>query len=488
MARAGTLPLRIKAHERITEDIKTAELSTWLSSPLLRRAKVLDLSTYSGKRLDEWAAYLIHPLRDLQELSISTLHDDTLASIPESIFASQCPPALRSLSLCDCSPDWESPLFSANLTILTLKASYITFESDFEVFFPTALDFRNMLSVMSALESLTLDEFLPVKDPGNAPPQEPYHFPPNFRNLRVRCESLLLFTEGHYAHFFACCDLPSTVVLIVDASIPDDTMEEDEDQVSLGHYLAPVTHTYTSETQSSIELMLSYETVALRFDAVDESSPWTLCGLLSQRPSKASWNRGSESYPADVLDEYWDFNPDQWASGCAHGGRLWRCNWVDISKYVNLLPLPSIDTLTLVPNAMSRFATAETWLKSFDTARLVERISASYLRCVHLFSALSRLRDDTGEPFLFPRLSTIVFMAEEHPLKEHQALRTALDIYLKDVLVIRKEAGTPIRHIYVDKSLVSWCVWAEVDDGTVVSFFDSEQSNPSRASLGSLVY
>ena len=79
---------------------------------------------------------------------------------------------------------------------------------------------------------------------------------------------------------------------------------------------------------------------------------------------------------------------------------------------------------------------------------------------------------DTGEPALFPRLATIVLMAEEYPLKEHQALRTAVDMSLKDLIAVRKEARAPIQHLYVDKRMRGSNIWTEVNDIVAISFFD----------------
>ncbi|KZV67355.1 hypothetical protein PENSPDRAFT_688159 [Peniophora sp. CONT] len=42
VARAGSLSLRIKTHERLGDEIETVALDTWLSGPLLRRAEVLN--------------------------------------------------------------------------------------------------------------------------------------------------------------------------------------------------------------------------------------------------------------------------------------------------------------------------------------------------------------------------------------------------------------------------------------------------------------
>ncbi|KZV67356.1 hypothetical protein PENSPDRAFT_688160 [Peniophora sp. CONT] len=260
-------------------------------------------------------------------------------------------------------------------------------------------------------------------------------------------------------------------VLVADVTMMnDDIMAEDEKQTILGSYLAPLTQAHTIAPQSTTELMLGRETIGLRFEVDNDSPPWALTQSSSERAYRLL--RDDLSLPADVVDENWAPVPDQWASGSVGGGRLWVCNWIDVSKYVNLLPLTSIDILSLVPNVVSLFATAEAWMSAFGVARRVERLSASYLRCIDLFSALTRISDGTGEPSLFPRLSTLVFVAERYILDEHQALSTAADIYLKDILLVRKEAGAPIRHIYVDKTLSSWSIWAEVDCETVVSFFE----------------
>ncbi|KZV67358.1 hypothetical protein PENSPDRAFT_736545 [Peniophora sp. CONT] len=475
VARAGTLPLHIRAHETTQDQLDAATLNTWLSSAVLRRAEILDISTCSEDGLQEWIPFLRIPILGLRNLSISSgtwTNADEYTFIPDDVLASQCPPALHSLVFRNCFPSWSSPLFSAHLTHLSLETDYVYYGGSRELF-PAMPEFQHLLSVLTPLENLNLDEFLPVHaEEDNARMEECYVFPQSLRRLRVCCESPALLTEGAYRHFIERCKLPPTTIFIGDASM-DETkeMEEEDHDFTLGSYLRPITQIDAANDQCWRELMLGRFTTGLRSGIATSGPPWT----YSQHPTEQSRSIYTRSsFPAEVVDSLWTFKPDLWASGCTRGGRLLRYNWIDTRKYLHLFPLGSINTLSLLPNVMSLFPTADAWNTSFATALRIEHLSASYLRCVQLFSALSRLDSDSGLPILFPRLSTIIFVSETHPLDEHIALRVAVDISLLDIRAIRKEAGVPIRQLIVEKSMSEWDIWERIRDGPVVSFFESQ--------------
>lgn len=85
--------------------------------------------------------------------------------------------------------------------------------------------------------------------------------------------------------------------------------------------------------------------------------------------------------------------------------------------------------------------------------------------------------DGARHPALFPLLDTLILHANDEPTRSNtQSHQPALELSLLDVLATRRSAGTPVSHIFIDKSMSEWNIWSKLCNGVLVSFFGLEGS------------
>ena len=420
-------------------------INSWLSRPVLGRVERLIVQS-DTPLINGWVASLCSPMPSLHVVIMKNRDPVNVVMLPEQILAGEHPPALRRLRLHGCLPPWSSPIFSSLLTHLELSLPRMLAQDT--GYLPDRVTFRNIISSMAALEYLKLQDVY-FATSGSSDGVLPYTFPPEFRELDIR----------------------------VHGSSPD---------IFLDRY-GMIWDTFHVPPTSKVTTEINFHNVALNLGPATIHDP---NGDLILRPFR---ELDAQSHPAlglKILDKtrlalyYAVGNPQSleqplklaendlgdWAF--EHKGRRRVRASGNLASYIRLLPLNRVQAISLSPDAVEFFDTWKYWQDYFPQLEDVRRISIPYLSGLELFYALARIHATNGSFPLFPRLEHIVLHTGGTPPKTMGDYHAALDMALLEFLDLRRDRGSPLAGLFVDRALADLDVWDDVRGETNVTFIN----------------
>ncbi|KZV67384.1 hypothetical protein PENSPDRAFT_688187 [Peniophora sp. CONT] len=451
---SGRLPLDLTLSENYLIYQATSNTSiaarNWLSKSTLERTERLDIQ-FERERFEPWASCLELAAPALKELRIHVIGalDEPLL-LDRRIFASQCPPHLTRLHLEGCFLRWNSPLFSVNLTHLTLAAFG---HSELRGLNPTTVQLQELLSRMPLLQELSLDGILPLRP--DRTDVEPLRLPPPFKRLRVTMQ--LRETYARYSNFWRHFTFSPFAIVIADICIyeftRDDSDDSDAEDEDISAVFAPIFPEQDTFPQPR-ELTLGEEAMSVRYTSLSPLNEW----VANVRTDMQVNSTGRE-------------DP-------VHGSRHLFVH-ANLPLYAEDWPLELVHTILISPDPMRRFKNMKVWLERFAHAASVQRLAVPYLDSLELLYALTERQNVIveGSSFdLFPQLKEIVFVGDKDE-KKMGAFHAPLDVSLLDLLDRRREAGVPILHLMVDNAIWMWDVWNRViARGTSVEYFNLDDA------------
>ncbi|KZV72344.1 hypothetical protein PENSPDRAFT_751084 [Peniophora sp. CONT] len=434
LTRSGRLPLQLYADTE--NDTKAAIVfKTWMSWPVVRRASLLHIDDnfdYSSGHIPNlWFPILEQSMPLMEDLSITFALEDGPEKLPDNLLAG-AQPTLTNLYLQNCClSNWG--VLGGTLTKLSLHMDWLYDEYES---LPTMTELRSVFTRSTSLEHISVENFYPKKEPN---PPDPFTFYPTLTSLVFHFSLEGAMFESHYRAFWTQFNVPATTSFKLWAYA-----EVTEYDVALDGFMDPVTRINNTILPAK-ELLIG----------VLELTLWCteLPSATLTPPHQLLYTGDSNHYTTRTI------------KGATSA----------IKYHLSHLPLESLVSIFVTPNAMMRFDNPEPdggWLFKLSAARAVRRISVYYTPCQSLLDDL--LKKDANDGFaLFPLLDTMIFHHRPQAGKmEHQ---TSLDLVLLELLSDRREHGAGIRELLVDRRMESWFIWSKVDREklTKLTFFDS---------------
>ncbi|VDB87062.1 unnamed protein product [Peniophora sp. CBMAI 1063] len=444
LRRSQRLPLSVYAHNQRHKHYKEngshALLPLWLCEPILPRIEKLSFYC-EWEEFQDWRLALRRPMPSIRDLSIDVFVADwhELEISDDNFLGGEPIPSLKRLTLGSIALPETSPLYSSNLTFLSLSTGPMM---EVGMSLPTTATFRSQLLLMPNLEELRLRDYLPEPESEISVPH--FLFPPAFKKLHVFVSKPdIMYTS--YLDFWSQFHTRFTTAVVAVVSVELTTRGIFIAAAALAHFIK-------SGPQPQ-ELWLSQAAMMSRY---------------SERPREAwgtRWDPNAD-YPAGQT------SLADWAIDARQGRRL-HTGRALASAFQSRMASASLSAINFSGGAVTANNggddPAGLWLSRFGGHRAVKRITVPYVLCEKLFNALGQKSDD-GEAFkLFPALETIVFFHRDGLCDKK--LRIGLDVALFDLLDRRRERGTPLRELLVDGAVADWRVWDNIGEGTSVSFF-----------------
>ncbi|VDC04323.1 unnamed protein product [Peniophora sp. CBMAI 1063] len=447
LARSRLLPLTIHADGNTTMPDGVANPSVsrgWLTPSVFRRTRKLVLENIPNALLQLWINELRHPMPQLEVLELTGYGtSDGLEPRPvlsSSLFGRTVPTNLKNLSLVDIGFSWSSHILATNLRSLKLQFTDSPLNDPIIAnSMPNLQQFHQMLSSMSALETLELEDVFPMAAPIDA---QTLVFPERFNSLTMYASN---DSVTSCLDLLECMALPECAKVTVNLSTRDDLDERVPDLLSrlFGH----------RDDATPRELMMSRFSIGMQYvDHPQES--------IMKAPIPSSLG--------------------SWASyHMAAGGRGLSLEPVGaslpLSYQINSLPLKALHTITCAHDTHRSLQSALAWSNSFATAKNVENVSITFDAALHLFEALVETSDE-GDFILFPNLTTIYLHAPKRPGYKTQTkiaeLHLALEVALLDAVQLRREKGAPIKSVRHEYGVGSRDLWDRVKEfAEIDSFF-----------------
>ncbi|VDC04026.1 unnamed protein product [Peniophora sp. CBMAI 1063] len=450
--RSRDLPLEVTlGHNR--EDYEPAELervvTTWFTADTAAvngRIRTLSIQCLE-EDLGTIATYLQAPMPKLVELVVDIENPDE--PIVHRLPRTFCPEAqLIKLRLVDCLPHWDSPLFSATLTHLTLTC----FGHPDTTFFPTHERLVGLLSSLGNLEYLDLYDVFP---------------PPSSTNTTIRLPASVkhVYLEARRA-FANCLSFVSTLSLppstCVEAKVLEigSAIEHQEDPFALVETLTP---------------MLNPTILALQNARADQAKPVELVvelygiGFHAVQQTRAGWTTAipahANTLPRERADGsvFFSVLPD---SEVDPAGEFCLCT------RVLSLPLREIRAISFARHAITQMKRANV-LRDLVRAQAVRRLGIVLSDSAPLLDVLSERLPD-GSFRVFPLLEIlhvhVGYLSSDVTLRESDCVQDTLA--LAAFVAARREYGAPLKEIVVEKALADWDVWEAVKYDVPVTPFD----------------
>ncbi|KZV73610.1 hypothetical protein PENSPDRAFT_648759 [Peniophora sp. CONT] len=458
LERSRSLPLRwmVGRVNQPTPNNVEQWVSTWFNSAAVsERIRSLDIEV-DEVDFGTLAPYLQYPMINLVDLTVQMDSGDEVGVIrlPHTF----CPGTehLAKLYLLDFIPHWDSSLFCASLTHLSMR---YTVDPDPE-YIPTREQLFGLLSSLTSLQYLSIHNAFPHVPPPNAPntvitlPSSLKHVDLETSQIHARC--LRFMPSLSFA--------PSTCVDIKVKEIGGD-LEMEDLPLELTEALLPMLDPAISALHSSrgrhappVEIIV--EQYGLTFHTAELfRSSWTI------KISFETELEGALSFSVRVGREV---DP---SGGCCLCRRLLS------------LPLHDIRAISFARHAVIEMNRVNV-LPDLVRAQAVRRLGIDIKDSASLMNVLSeRLPDGTFKVFPLleilhvhldydyrrTRVSGSSNVQKELP-QQSACISDALA--LADFVAARGDGGAPLREIVVEKALADWDIWDVVRSEVPVTLFD----------------
>ncbi|VDB83225.1 unnamed protein product [Peniophora sp. CBMAI 1063] len=446
LRRSERLPLSL----HVVEQYKPSEarafiINSWLSRPVLNRVERLIVQS-DTPLMSGWIASLYAPMPSLRIMIMKNKDPRGVVMLPQQTLAGEHPPALRRLRLHGCLPTWSSPLFSKDLTHLELTLPRMLEEDSIRL--PDLATFRGLISAMTSLEFLKLQDIFPRGNNGTSR-VPPYTFPPSFNEfeMRLQCSSPGFFLTL-YGTIWDTFRVPPTAKATTEIGFRhlNSSLASATHHDPSGDLILRPLRELDSVAYPALGLKILNKTRLALYYAVGE--PRSLDSPLNLAEN-------------DLGD--WDFETK---------GRRRISAWGNLAPFVRHLPLSRIQAMSLSPDAVEYYDTSGYWQNYFPQLQDVQRISIPYLSGLQLFYALAHIEAADGTFPLFPRLQHVVLHKGGTPPKTMGDYHAALDMAFLEFLDVRRERGSPLVGLFVDRALADLDVWGDVRGETTVSFIN----------------
>lgn len=447
--------------DELPNGLGTHPMQLWLSLALSQRIRGLSLRDFpSGRKfpIDEVPRHLPR-LRELLIIGIDSPMSHSAFELPSHIHGLS---RLTRLSLRYYHPPWNSEIFSDHLVYLKLGFSDKLDLSRL----PTLAQFQAMISRLSALESLTLE---------NVHPQ-------NFdESVKISLPASLRLLEFRTRHTAVKCALQSTLCLRVPAtcsalfSILDDMVNIHEpdvepkvDSTLMGRCISNIFECEREDDSPHFEELIFNQCTVAGFVTTQPRERWLKTWYATPNQYETAWE---ERYS----DPYFESPTRQFTSvGKVPGPGFFQRNVtltyaLAISFSCNLLEIPNALALEHLAVHATKVRRVAINIPSSSALSLLHRLAENLWS--NSESLASDIDPNPHRPPLFPLLETLVIHARARlPKKKHFIAEWTA---LTNLVLARKQSCStaPLQEVVVSQSTVNWAVWDTLRDEVPVTFF-----------------
>ncbi|KZV68574.1 hypothetical protein PENSPDRAFT_754019 [Peniophora sp. CONT] len=414
----------------------------WFSSSICRRARRIEIA--AEIELIEHAAELLPSIQDmgqLRELSVKVLGTDDDPGLPVSF---RSLPGVTSLTLECCRASWQSPIFSSQLTKLSLSYNKTGLR-------PSYSDVSTLLARLQSLEMVRLVDVVPALEPNGGHPLA-ISFPNSLFRLTIAVTNEELALDGlvfisQINTPFLCArnySLPHTTLSLSTMPLIKD---------ALGRLLPHISFAKCDYIEERHLVLLSD-----RIRIVGST--------LSSSQSTPSFSPADSRLVTNKLEI-----PDLDEDTPPLSFRL--CH------YLSIIALEHLHTVSLDLSTVHDLKTNNLWT-SLLRANSVRRIgvirsyeNAKHTYLIQLLDALGRRHrvrsfgDKHETRILFPHLESLAL-----PLPANEVLYGEIIDKLICLVEVRQAQGAPLRELVVPKEAAKWSLWSTLGKVLKVSFID----------------
>lgn len=428
LSRSKTMPLSLAIDG---PGLSPESLSNWLYAPVLRRTRELSIADMSISEFGACVRLLSSATPALEALTLSLPMTVRLSADLDARLAESSYPCLRRLVVKGLALNWSWPMFTSNLTHLSLMAHTREMMLSAIALEPQLLP---VISTMSRLQELRLIDVLPA-----APaPSAQYELPRSLRIL-VSVSSTANLSAGHVPLLERSRCVHSTVKV------------GNEDESVLTPIIRELFKIWDSDNYPAVELILVSQHAVVFYAEARPRHLWRL---------RADTAIESVNQIASSRRHLYVAEPDRISFNL---GRGWK-----IFSYLHLVPMHALQIISISSSiAILNFPNPQAWISAFGAASNVRRLIISYRRAVNPLLALATQGaegDEIAHFALFPRLETLVL---------HDGLATQKDdIALMDFLHFRECRGAKLQELMVEENLLALTsIWDSAKEATSVTYF-----------------
>ncbi|KZV69572.1 hypothetical protein PENSPDRAFT_753218, partial [Peniophora sp. CONT] len=433
----------------------------WLNTSISSRVHRLDLLNLpedDGRLTD--ILRVLPALKSLKDLTIqrrtAEWEEPEPVLIPFSL-PIPYPHQLERVSFLNCFPPLTSPIFSANLTNLSLD---LMFDSPQPVA-PSVDDVMDLLLPMHRLEGLKLGS-LPVPrslaptTPATtlAPPHNTHVLPPSFRRFE--------YTGDDYngsitsvVELISRLRFPSTTEINMTVDFNQDEVDHNTAYV---HLVETIIHSINGMHEPSQWMMQVHH--------------WSSCLVLAGRLSSTSLHAASIDWKYPLHQHI-----AKGESAHIHFHRNLGFSSTSALGTLRVLPLTQLTCLVLDSESLEKcFPSGDLPMPELLAASSLRRLSVELPASTSVFEELRKTRSDGAikVPSIFPDLECITVQRALEIIGEEgnsvERLETLLS-GLGEAVIARQHCRTPIRQLFINKTLGRAYDWQTIA-GTAVTFFD----------------
>ncbi|VDC03728.1 unnamed protein product [Peniophora sp. CBMAI 1063] len=384
-------------------------------------------------------------------VAIDLMGDEEPLLLPENLCLS---PLTAELDLYNCLPPrWDTPMFGAQLTHLTLSYGW---ELDVPEALPTPPDFSRILASSTSLEVLNLDNIFPVVSPAAA-------YPPMV--VSPTLHSMCIFSWDNMLHHRDSLIFLGHLKLgrrdmHVDVALSD---FPESDMVD-----ADTTQDYLSLISSAIGNICRQQNPAKHLTL--GSRAFLAHDSDESRSEERAW-------PISVLHHMHDDIPGI-TSLLSFSFPLRAV--ADSSSWHNgsiAIPLQDLRSISFECTAARAYLESEVWWLAFETARKVNRISIPAGDCAMLLPLFERVAENDPAFAIFPELKIVhirvedPYTADDLDLGDLEHAYAASLFALHFLIRVRRQHGAALTSLVVDEALKGWEIWSTIEADVPVTFY-----------------
>ncbi|KZV67971.1 hypothetical protein PENSPDRAFT_687651 [Peniophora sp. CONT] len=407
----------------------------WVCQSVCLRTACLKLYGYNVSLLEKLASLVPH-LRHLRVLRLISEEDVLCPELPQPLASLS---NITELTLMDYCLPWDSPIFSSQLTYLSLSVSDRALERQRRV--PSCNQLQTLLNNAYSLQALELDDFIPTG------PITEVHLPQILRIFlfRLRRPQPLKFVQS--------------LELLAKLRIPEGCSR----YAQLCPRGLEISDAGKELFAQCITAFTTFEPLGAREVVLGRSSMST----VTQERAIRIWPRNTTPtlFPPTGASIRYYINRSHYLDG-PHMSHI-LTNSLKTYDFIESLNIIDVQIATFTSPLCRMLGRTGRWSVFATRAPRLRVINVFIAECLPLLHALMDLAD--GQLVSFPALKVIVLSGVDEKGADDATFLAELTA-LASLVHLRKGEGAPLQEVVISKDVEAWGIWASLKDEVKITF------------------